>query len=123
MALNWYWKDKCGEAIFRRKIGEETKDFTVSLYEGNVYLIFIYEYKENGKDMYNLQGFFSDKTHMRRCLGIDKNYSTYGDNIYNDLISIRLNKAKSKNYKEIIKAFVEAFDDIEIGVYTEKGEE
>ena len=83
----------------------------------------IYEYKdkETSKDMYDLFGFFSDKTHMNRCLGLVKGY----DNIYASygrLKRISFNKAKSRNYNQIIPALVKAFDDIEIKIYTE-GEE
>ena len=130
MALQLLWKNKCGEATFRRRIGTDTenftyKDVTVNLYEGNAYLIFINEWKEDGAGKYVLWGFFSDKQHMKRCLGIDKKYKeTYGDNIYDKeydrLIKIRLNKAKSHNYKDIIAACAQAFKEIEIEVYTEE---
>lgn len=127
MALTWEWKDKVGEATFKRQIGDKIKEFTVDLYEGNAYLIMIYEYEENGKDMYNCQGFFVDKTHMRKCLGIDKrDKNTYGNNIFNNpddkITKIRLSRTKSRNYKEIVKAFMDAFDDIEIGLYREEPE-
>lgn len=131
MALQWQWKDKCGEAVFWCKgyrDGEWVMDnVTVNLYEGNAYLIFIYEWRADDIDKYQLKGFFSDKVHMKRCLGIDKKYKdTYGDNMYDKdydrLVKIRFNKAKSRNYKEIITALVQAFDNIEIEVYTEKEE-
>ena len=126
MALYWDWDDKCGEATMVRKIGNrEPKEFTISLYEGNAFLIFIYEYTEDGKEMYNMQGFFVDKPHMKRCLGIDKKYKeTYGNNMYdkpyNKITKIRINKAKCRHYKDIVTAFAEAFENIEIEIYTEK---
>lgn len=130
MALQWLWKNKCGEATFRRRIGTDTenftyKDVTVNLYEGNAYLIFINEWEEDGVGKYDLWGFFSDKEHMKCCLGIDKKYkNTYGDNMYDKeydrLVKIRLNKAKSHNYKDIITACVQAFKEIKIEVYTEE---
>lgn len=128
MALQWHWDKKCGEATFRTPTDKTKKgyrDYKVSLYEGNAYLIFIYEYKENEKDMYNLKGFFADKAHMRRCLGLDRQYKqTYGDNSYDReydrLIKIRFNKKKCRNYMEIITALVQAFDNIEIDVYSEE---
>lgn len=124
MALQWQWKDKCGEAVFRQTINGVSKDFTVNLYEGNAYLIFVYEYERDGEKMYDLHGFFVDKVHMKRCLGLDKQWkdgNSY-DKEYSKLIKIRFNKAKSRNYKEIIKALIEAFDDIDIELYTEKEE-
>jgi len=126
MALYWDWKEKCGEATIVQGLkGREPREFTLSLYEGNAFLILIYEYTEDGKEKYNLNGFFVDKTHMKRCLGIDKRYKeTYGDNIYDDSFSkmtkIRINKAKCRHYKDIVTAFAEAFENIEIEIYTEK---
>ena len=125
MAIHWKWDEMCGEATFRREIKDgEPKDIKVNLYEGNAFLIFIYEWKEGESEKYNLQGFFVDKDHMKRCLGIDKkDKETYGYNMYNKsydkLVKIRFNKKKSKHYKDIITALVQAFDEIEIEVYSE----
>lgn len=137
MALTWLWDNKCGEAVFKRKRAIDspkddtvktvykTEEYTVNLYEGNAELIFIYEYEKDGKQMYDVMGFFADKEHMKRCLGIDKRYKeTYGYNMYEKdydrLAKIRFNKAKSRHYEEIIKAFVQAFKNIEIEVYSEE---
>ena len=126
MAIQWRWDEKCGEATFRREIKDgEVKTVTANLYEGNAYLIFIYEWTEGESEKYNLWGFFADKDHMKRCLGIDKkDKETYGDNMYDKsydkLVKVRLNKSKNRHYKDIIQALVQAFDDIEIEVYTEK---
>lgn len=125
MALQWHWDKKIGKAVFDGLyLNDPTKEVTINLYEGNALLIMINEYKnkETGNDMYDLFGFFSDKTHMNKCLGLEKGYT----NIYTSngrLKKISFNKAKSKNYKQIIPALVEAFDDIEIKIYTEEDEE
>lgn len=131
MALNWYWENKCGECIIESNTAHidlennEVHDTcTLNLYEGNAYLIFIHEFEQDGKNMYNLWTFWSDKTHMKRCLGLDKNWKeTYGKNIYKDGYSnirkIRLNKAKCRHYKDIVTAMAQAFDQIEIEVYTD----
>ena len=37
LALNWYWKDKCGKAVFFNK--HMYKEYTLNNYEGNVFLI------------------------------------------------------------------------------------
>lgn len=125
MALNWYWKDKCGELTFSQNYkGEEYKEFTVDLYQGNAYLIAINTYKDprTGNDMYNLWTFWADKEHMKRCLGTakGKEYS----NLYNDdgcrFIKIRLNKAKNHYWKQIITELATAFDDLTIELYSEK---
>ena len=60
MALNWLWKDKCGEATIRFWDGEER---TVNLYEGNAFLIFVNEFEENGRNMYTVWSFFVDEAH------------------------------------------------------------
>ena len=125
MALTWDFNEKVGEATFLQDYNGEQKTYTVNLYVGNAYLIFIYEFKDV-QDRYSLFGFFADKTHMNRCLGIDKKYkATYGDNMYekphDKLTTIRLNKAKlnSTHLKEIVTAFSEAFDSINIQICKE----
>ena len=124
MALTWDFKQKVGEITFRQTIDGKTTDFVSNLYVGNAYLIMVYEYEENGNDMYSCSGFFCDKQHMNRCLGLDKKYSTYGKNLYNSeyekVVKIRLNKAKCKHAKEIVDAFIKAFDEITIEIYTEE---
>lgn len=118
MALNWSWSEKCGEAVFEQTF-DETREFTTSLYQGNAYMIFIYEYKEDDKDMYSLWTFWADKTHAKRCLGLEKGY----ENLYNDgrdkLKKIRLNKAKCDNLAGLVGMLVKAFDDLTIEIYSE----
>ncbi len=128
MALNWYWKDKCGELTFSQNYkGEEYKEFTVDLYQGNALLIMIYPYKENGEDWYSMWGWFVDKGHMRRCLGLEKDADGLKENIYNRdgcrFLKIRLNKAKNRYWKDIVTALATAFDDLTIELYSEKEEE
>lgn len=122
MALTWKWNEKVGEAVFdAESVLDPTKEIKVDLYEGNAYLIFIHEYvdKDSKENMYTLVGFFADKAHMNNCLGLtNKHENIYARN--GRLKRISFNKAKSKNYKEIISALVKAFDDIEIKIYTKE---
>lgn len=128
MSLNWNWDEKVGEVTFtKEEIDGVKKDFVSNLYNGNAYLIMVYEYTDesDGKEKYQLTGFFADKTHMKRCLGIDKKYKrTLGKNLYEDswnrLTKIRLNKAKCRDVKDIVMAFYEAFNDITIELYAEE---
>lgn len=127
MSLNWNWDKKVGEVTFTQEIDGVKKDFVSNLYNGNACLIMVYEYTDenDGKEKYQLTGFFADKTHMKRCLGIDKRYKqTLGKNIYEDswdrLTKIRLNKAKCRDIKDIVMAFYEAFNNITIELYTEE---
>ena len=127
MSLNWDWNKKVGEVTFTQEIDGVKKDFVSNLYNGNACLIMVYEYTDenDGKEKYQLTGFFADKTHMKRCLGIDKRYKqTLGKNMYEDswdrLTKIRLNKAKCRDVKDIVMAFYEAFNNITIELYTEE---
>ena len=127
MSLNWNWDKKVGEVTFTQEIDGVKKDFVSNLYNGNACLIMVYEYTDenDGKEKYQLTGFFADKTHMKRCLGIDKRYKqTLGKNMYEDswdrLTKIRFNKAKCRDVKDIMMAFYEAFNNITIELYTEE---
>ena len=124
MALNWLWKDKCGEITLVQKIDAEgnEQEFPITLYDGNCYLIMLHEYKENGQDMYNLFGFFSDKAHMKNCLGLNKK-DGYTSNIYNTpyqrFTKVKLNKNKCRYFKDIVAAFAQAFDNLTIEIVNE----
>lgn len=119
MALCWSWEDKCGEAIFK----QGKKEFSVNLYQGNAFLIFIYEYEEDGQKMYNLYNFFLSKQHMKNCLGMNKKEG-FSKNIFNEgydrLKLIRINKAKYSYTKELTQALIQAFDEIMIELYNEE---
>lgn len=120
MAIQWQWKDKIGEAVVRQFIGDETKEFTKSLYEGNAFLIFLNEWNEDGVDKYSLYTFFADETHAKRCLGLTKGCNNIFTDGYDKLLKIRINKAKSNNWKKIITLFAQAFDNIDIEIFTEE---
>ena len=63
--------------------------------------------------MYNLNSFFVDADHMKRCLedGIFSGIDT--------LTSIRINKAKCRNYKKIVELIAEYTDNVKITTYTD----
>lgn len=125
MALNWNWKDKCGEITLVQKIQEgEEKEYTISLYQGNAYLIMLHEHIDgDGTDVYDLFGFFNDKAHMKNCLGLNKK-GGYIENIYErpyqKFTKLRINKAKYRHTSELVAAFAEAFTKIEIEIYSEE---
>lgn len=122
MAIQWQWKEKVGTAeIFNRD-----KVYTYQLYRGNAFLIFLYEYEEDGKEMYNMHSFFVDERHAKRMLGIDKqDKATYGDNCFATtnyrLEKIRINKKiYGESYtKKLVDMLIKAFDKIEIEIYSE----
>ena len=119
MALHGKWDEKCGEAVIQQ--GE--KEFTVNLYQGNAFLIFIYEYKnEEGEAMYMMYNFWADKQHMKNCLGLNKKQG-YGENMFTEgadrLKTVRINKQKYSYTKDLVQTLVQAFDDLVIEVYSE----
>lgn len=116
MSLNWSWSEKCGEAVFEQR----GKEFTVNLYQGNAYLIFLYEYKEGDNDMYSLWTFWADKAHAKRCLGLEKGCENLYDDGRDKLKKMRLNKAKYSKAPELVSLLVKAFDELEIEVYKEE---
>lgn len=131
MALQWDWNKKIGELIVdlpcEGKGYGKRNDFTINLYEGNALLIMLHEYKsDTGKDMYDMYMFFVDKTHAKKCLGLQKNGDGELVNILNDgwnnAKKLRINKAKSRNWKEIVTLFSQAFDNFIIEFYTEESE-
>lgn len=120
MSLNWRWDDKIGEATVEQTFNGETKTFTKSLYEGNAFLIFITEWKENEEDMYSLYSFFADEAHAKNCLGLTKNHNNIFTEGCDKLTKISINKKKSRNWKKIVTLFAQAFDDIEIKIFSEE---
>ena len=119
MALNWYWDDKVGEA----EVFNYDKVVTYNLYQGNAFLIFIYEYKdEDGKDMYSLASFFADETHAKRCLGLAKDCDNIFNTTYSKLLKVRINKKYSYT-KKLVDMLIKAFDNITIELYTDEVEE
>ena len=116
MSLNWNWDQKVGEAVIRQ--GE--KEYTLNLYQGNAFLIFISEYQdENGSDVYSLYSFFADREHMKNCLGLNKK-DGHSENIFGDALKkVRINKSRYSYTKELVQALAQAFDEISIELYTE----
>lgn len=123
MAIQWKWNEKCGEATFVDIYDGDNRTSTTNLYVGNAYLIFINEWEENGQNMYSLSTFWADKEHMKNCLGLNKK-AGYTENIHDKdycrLTKIRLNKKKCRHTKEIVTALIQAFDNIDIEIYTEE---
>lgn len=124
MALHWQWDEKCGEAtLVQKHEGEEDRVFTLSLYTGNAYLIMLYEYEENGEQMWSMVNFWVDKQHMKNCLGLNKKDGFTGntfDTPHNKITKIRLNKSRCRYFKDIIPALAQAFDDLTIEIFDEK---
>lgn len=99
--LTWNWKDKIGKWV----ISQNGKEFELNIYECNGLAVILDEFQNaNGEEVYNLYGFFSDKTHLKNCLGLSKDFP---ENIYtNELLRIELIRCKTSNIlaSEILKA-------------------
>lgn len=120
MALYWDFNKKVGEAVIRKTLpGCEPKEFTINLYQGNAFLIFINEYKENGTDMYNLYSFFCDEAHAKNCLGLAKDTSNIFDDGVEKLVKIRIDKSRHSKPQKLLDMFIKAFDELEIELYKE----
>jgi hypothetical protein len=116
MAIQWRWDEKCGEATLQQTIDGGAREFTLSLYTGNCYLIFLHEFEDNGEQLYNLHSFWADKKHMENCLGLTKGH----DNMYSGyqtLTKFRMDMEKCRHWKEIAVALKKAFPDMVIELY------
>lgn len=124
MALHWQWDEKCGEAtLVQMHPDEENREFKLGLYTGNAFLIMLTEYEEKGESYWNMYSFWADKAHMKNCLGLNKKEgytSNMYDTPYQRLTKFRLNKAKCRYIKDIVPALVQAFDNIDIEIYSEE---
>ena len=123
MALHWDWDEKCGEAtLVQRQEDGTDAEFKLGLYTGNAYLIMLYEWQEDGKNMWNMFSFWAGKDHMKNCLGLNKKQG-YTENIhdrpYSKLTKFRLHKTKCRYLKDIVAALTQAFDNITIEIYAD----
>lgn len=113
----WDFDKKVGEAVIRQ--GE--REFTLNLYDGNAFLIFVDEFKDvDSEDMYYVWLFFADEKHAENCLGLDENG---GGNIFDEknmLVKVRINKKEYRYTSKLVKMLVKAFDEIQIEIYSEE---
>ena len=108
MAVNWNWKHKMGVITWHNP--HNNTNIKVNIYNANCLGALIYEFKENDKEMYDFFGFWNDITHLKRCLGLVKDY----DNLYKDkIIKIKLNAFYEENLV-IAKYFAKANFKVEL---------
>lgn len=115
MSLNWSWKDKYGEVTAIEKQNGKQKEWTFSIYGGNALAIFLYEWEENGKEQYQLQGFLCDVDHAKRCFGMVKGKT----NIYENYIVWKINTEHPKG-KKLAELVVKSFKKALVEVYQEE---
>ena len=102
MSVNVYnFNEKSGIC----KIKQRDHEFTLNLYGfgySNCFLTAVYEYApEVGKKEYQLQFFFCDETHAKKCLGLQKNYD--------EITSLTLYKNRCRQWQTIRNMFRKAF--------------
>ena len=114
MALHWEWKNKIGEAVLRQQVDAEgkTKDFVLSLYEGNCMLIMLFEDEKT----WTMYSFWADNDHMKSCLGLVKGESNLYNTEHAQIVKITFNPKKSHNWKKFLPAIIQAFDNIDIEI-------
>ena len=89
MSVNWLWKDKMGSIQWKNREGQA---FTVNVYKGNCLCVMIYEYTHEDKPLYDFFAFFTDESHLKKCIGLMKDYDGNKKNIYaEEWISWKLN--------------------------------
>ncbi len=81
MSVNWLWKDKMGSIQWKDVNG---KKITVNVYQGNCLCVMVCTFKKDSKVLYDFFGFFNDESHLKRCIGLAKNYDGTTKNIYKD---------------------------------------
>lgn len=81
MSVNWLWKNKMGSIQWKNIDG---KKITVEVYQGNCLCVMIHTFKKDGKELYEFYGFFNDENHLKRCIGLLKNYDGTICNLYKD---------------------------------------
>ena len=117
MALNWDWNKRIGTAT----IFNYNKEVEYSLYQGNAFLIMIYEYEKDGKDMWSIHNFLLNKDQAENCFGLSKGHT---ENIFNtdkyyDKYQLRKIEIDGGNYsytRELVYMLLKAFDNIEIKI-------
>lgn len=124
--VNWLWSDKMGELQFQYKGADnKTYKYKYNIYAANCLGCYMSEWvevdKTTGKKQgkYCFQGFWSDKDHLLRCLGLKK--SRYSrdepENIYPDLKKLKLNTYFKKDIEIISSCFIKAFKKLTIEYY------
>lgn len=95
MSVNWSWKHKIGTISVERTMPDTgaKERFKLNIYSANCVGAVIYEFKEKNEEtgkvrnMYRFWCFWGDLKHLKRCLGLIKNYDGKYSNLYNGSVS------------------------------------
>jgi hypothetical protein len=119
MSVNWDWKDKKGEVVWKPTEDQNKPPFKWNIYEANCLGCCLYEYTdEEGKEMYQFECFFSDVHHLKKILGLEKCYDGKKNDMFKewygdyeiDYIKLDINFDNDK----LIKYFAEAGYEVRI---------
>lgn len=115
MALHWSFKERAG-LVTEVQNGHE---FTLPFYVGNALMITLYEYTDDGKDMYDLMWFFTGIEHAKNCLGLQKNTHGEKENMFgeNGVTKLVIYREWCRDWQKIVDLFVKAFPHIVIEIY------
>lgn len=91
--LRWNWNEKVGFAIDKQGLKHD-------IYTGNAFLIFIYEYQESDKDLYQLTNFYVDESHCKNCFGLTKGYE--GITFPFDELTLDINVKNNQKFVSIL---------------------
>lgn len=103
MALQWNFKEKAGTITHVGFNGEPVK---FNFYEGNAFMIELYEYEEDGVGMYAMKSFFLDVDHAKRYL------AEYADS-YKPL-TMTIYRNHFRQWKKAVDIFTKTYPDLEI---------
>lgn len=95
--LRWDWEDKVGEVT---AINLDGREFTLNLYQGNAYMIFVYEVDKQ----YQVYSFWVDEQHMKNMLGLGKE----DENNHMNIVKWSLCKSKCRYFDKITRALLKA---------------
>ena len=108
MSVNWSWKHKLGEVTLeQKKIDGKVYKYKINMYSANCLCALIYDFKEKDqetgkmKNMYQFYTYFGDIKHLKRCLGLTKEYE---DNLCSDFKKVRINTYYcGKGHKDLLQ--------------------
>jgi len=101
------WDEHAGKAV----IEEHGNIFNINLYEGNCFLIGVYEYEdEKGDTREQLMWFFCDENHARIMLGLKKGNDGVKENRLGEdyFRHVTLYRDRCRNIGKIARLFAEA---------------
>ena len=108
MAVQWHWNEKIGVMIDKY---DNDKNVTYTLYQGNCLLIALIENEE--EKTYQMGFFFADDKHMKRCLGLVKDYDNmFYENHKYDFIFYDIKKVRE--YKKMVSIISQGFNTFSI---------